>query len=230
MNVKRFVTALLCLLMLTALPMAASAQLPENMNTLAKTYTLNITETRGSIEAQPMSPAFWEYPVLRAGEQYVEGTMTLRNNSEYTAAMELTEITLPYGDAAKLAYLDHLQLIVSEGEQVIYDNTYAHVNDEEGGLTIALDAMEPGEEHIYTIRMYCHYDYAGDPYADVSQVAWLFGASTKTTTYEESQGLPDWLMITLIIFAVMIAVLIAIMVVRAVLSAKKRKQPIDNEE
>ena len=222
MKLKRLVVCLLCLLMLSALPTAVSAERPESMETLTKTYTLNITQTRGSIEAQPMSPAFWEYPVLRAGEQYIEGTLILRNNSEYTASMKLTDITLPYGDAAKLAYLDHLQLTVSEGEQVIYDNTYAHVNDEENGLEITLDAMTPGEEHIYTIRLHCRYDYAGDPYADVAQVAWLFGASTQTTTYEESQGLPDWLLITLIIFAVLIAVLIGIMIVRAVLSAKKR--------
>ena len=230
MKLKRLAVCVMCMLIVAALPIAVSAELPESMDTLTKTYTLNITQTRGSIEAQPMSPAFWEYPVLRAGEQYVEGTMILRNDSEYTASMQLTDITLPYGDAAKLAYLDHLQLTVSEGEQVIYDDTYAHVNDEEGGLKIAHEAMTPGEEHIYTIRMYCHYDYAGDPYADVAQVAWLFGASTQTTTYEESQGLPDWLTITLIIFAVMIAALIVIMIVRAVLSAKKRKETLDNAE
>ncbi len=227
MKLKQFAVCLFCLLMFAALPTAVSAERPESMETLTKVYTLNITETRGSIEAQPMSPAFWEYPLLRAGEQYIEGKMILRNNSEYTASMELTNITLPYGDDAKLSYLDHLQLTVREGDQVIYDNTYAHVNDEEGGLKIALESMTPGEEHIYTIRMRCMYDYAGDPYADVSQVAWLFGASTKTTTYEESQGLPDWLKLTLIIFAAMIAVLIVIMIVRAIISAKKRKQPID---
>lgn len=230
MKLKRPMMCLLSLLMLTVLTVAVSAERPESMDTLTKTYVLNITETRGSIEAQPMSPAFWEYPVLRAGEQYAEGTMILRNNSQYTASMELTDITLPYGDTAKLAYLDHLQLTVTEGDQVIYDNTYAHINDEEGGLKIAHEAMTPGEEHIYTIRMRCRYDYAGDPYADVAQVAWLFGASTQTTTYEESQGLPQWAMLTVIIFAVLIAVLIGMAVVRTVISAKKRKETLDNAE
>lgn len=223
MKLKRLAACVLCLLILIALPTAVSAERPENMETLSKTYVLNISETHGSIEATPATPAFWEYPVLRAGEDYVEGTVVIRNDSNYTASMTLKEITLPYGDTAKLRYLDHLELTVSEGDQVLYDNTYAHVNDEEGGLKLALDEMAPGEEHIYTIRLRCRYDYAGDPYADVAQVAWLFGASTQTTTYEESEGLPDWAKLTVIIFAVMIVLLILIMIIRAIVSAKKRK-------
>ncbi len=223
MKLKRLVACLLCLLLLIALPTAVSAERPESMETLSKLYVLNITETRGSIETTPATPAFWEYPVLRAGEEYIEGTMIIRNDSNYTASMTLKEITLPYGESARLQYLDHLELTVSEGDQVLYDNTYAHVNDEEGGLKLALDAMAPGEEHTYTIRLRCRYDYAGDPYADVSQVAWLFGASTQTTTYEESEGLPEWAKLTVIIFAVMIVLLILIMIIRAIIRAKNRK-------
>lgn len=230
MKLKQLTVCLLSLLMLTGLTVAVSAERPESMDTLTKTYTLYITQTRGSIEAQPLSPAFWEYPVLRAGEQYAEGTMTIRNNSEYTASMSLNNVTLPYGDDKKLAYLDHLQLTVTEGDQVLYDNTYAHINDADGGLKIAFEAMAPGEEHVYTIRMRCRYDYTGDPYADASHVAWLFGASTQTTTFEESQGLPQWALLTVIIFAVMIAVLIVMAVVRAVISAKKKKETLDNAE
>ena len=227
MKRKQLTALLLCLLMLTALTTAVSAERPESMDTLSKTYVLNISETRGSIEASPLTPAFWEYPILRAGEQYAEGTMILCNDSSYTASVELNNITLPYGDEAKLSYLDHLQLTVTEGEKVIYNNTYAHVNDEEGGLKLALEEMAPGEQHTYTIKLRCRYDYKGDPFADVSQVAWLFGASTQTTTYEEAQGLPQWAKLTVIIFAAMIAVLIVMMIIRAMLSAKKGKQPID---
>lgn len=223
MKLKQWVACLLCLLLLAALPTAVSAERPESMETLSKLYVLNISETRGSIEATPATPAFWEYPVLRAGEDYAEGTMIIRNDSNYTASMTLNEITLPYGDSARLKYLDHLQLTVTEGEQVIYNNTYAHVNDEEGGLKLALEAMAPGEEHTYTIKLRCRYDYAGDPYADVAQVAWLFSASTQTTTYEESEGLPEWARLTVIIFAVMIVLLILMMIIRAIVRAKKAK-------
>lgn len=223
MKLKRMAVCLLCVLLLVMLPTAVSAERPESMDTLSKTYVLNIMQMRGSIEATPATPAFWEYPVLRAGETYTAGTMIIRNNSEYTASMELNEITLPYGDAAKLRYLDHLELTVSEGEQVLYDNTYAHINDEEGGLKLALENMAPGEEHTYTIELRCRYDYTGDPFADVAQVAWLFGATTQTTTYEEPEGLPQWAKLTVIIFAVMIVLLIVIMICRAAASAKKKK-------
>lgn len=223
MKLKRLAVCLLCALLLVMLPTAVSAERPESMDTLSKTYVLNIMQMRGSIEATPATPAFWEYPVLRAGETYTAGTMIIRNNSEYTASMELNEITLPYGDAAKLRYLDHLELTVSEGEQVLYDNTYAHINDEEGGLKLALENMAPGEEHTYKIELRCRYDYTGDPFADVAQVAWLFGATTQTTTYEEPEGLPQWAKLTVIIFAVMIVLLIVIMICRAAASAKKKK-------
>lgn len=224
MKLKRFTAMLLCVLLLGALPVAVSAESTDSMQTVSKAYTLRIDETHGAIETVPSTPAFWEYPILRAGEEYTEGTLVLCNGSEYAVSMELSEVMLPYGDAAKLSYLDHLQLTVSEGDTVIYDDTYAHVNDAEGGLKIAFGAMAPGEEHIYTIKLRCHYDYAGDPYADASQVAWMFIASTQTMTYEESQGLPLWALIVVIVFAVMIAVILLIMIIRAIVSAANRKQ------
>lgn len=228
MKCKQWIAAVLCLLMLAALPVAVSAERPESMDTLTKEYVLNITQTRGSIETIPATPAFWEYPLLRAGESYAEGTMIVRNNSDYVASMVLNEVTLPYGNEQKLAYLDHLELTVCEGDTVLFDNTYAHINDEDGGLKIAFEEMAPGEEHIFTVKLRCRYDYAGNPYEDVSQVAWLFGASTQTTTYEEPDGLPEWAKLTVIIFAAMIVVLIVIMIVRAVINAvKKKKNPID---
>ena len=222
MKLKRLAACLLCVLLTAMLTTTVCAERPESMETLSKTYVLNISETHGSIEATPATPAFWEYPVLRAGENYVEGTMIIRNDSDYTASMTLDEITLPYGESEKLAYLDHLELTVKEGDTVLFDNTYAHINDEEGGLKLVLEAMAPGEEHTYSIHLRCRYDYEGDPYADVAQVAWLFGASTQTTTYEEAQGLPEWAKLTVIIFAAMIVVLIVIMIVRAIVSKKKK--------
>lgn len=221
MKGKRFMTGLAVLLLLCALTQAVSAELPESMQTLQKQYSLKLSETYGSIDTTPTTPAFWEYPILRAGEQYAEGTLVVRNDSDYTATMELTEVVLPYGDEQKLTYLDHLELTVSEGETVLYDNTYAHVNDEEGGLSIKLEAMSPGEEHVYTVKLRCRYDYAGDPYADASQVAWMFGASTQTTSYEQPEGLPQWALITVVTFAVLIVALVIVMIVRAGMMKKR---------
>ena len=224
MNIKRLMACVLCVVLMIMLSVAVCAEENESMDTFEKSYTLRISETHGTIEASPTTPAFWEYPILRAGETYKEGTFTVCNDSDYTVSMQLNEMTLPYGDADKLAYLDHLQLTVLEGETVIYDDTYAHVNDEDGGLSIAFDAMAPGEEHTYTVKLRCAFDYKGDPYADASQVAWVFGASTQTTTYEEPTGLPQWAKITVITFAVMFVLLILIMIIRAIVSAKKKNE------
>ena len=230
MKLKRAILCVFFVLLLAALPMMVGAERPESMDVLSKEYVLSVVGTRGSIKVTPNTSAFWEYPLLRAGEDYVEGTMTIRNSSAYTVSMALDEITLPYGDRAKLTYLDHLQLTVKEGDTVLYDNTYAHVNDEVGGLEIAYNEMAPGEEHVYTIKLRCRYDYAGNPNLDVSQVSWLFGASTQTTSYSirEPEGLPEWAKLTVVIFAVMLAVLIVIAIVRAIVKAvKKAKQPLD---
>lgn len=227
MVIKRIAALLLCLCVMIAMPMAVSAE-NESMKTVSKIYTLHISETYGAIEASPDTPAFWEYPVLRAGEDYIEGMIVVHNDSAYIASMSLNGVTLPYGDDAKLSYLDHLMLTVKKDGEVIYDNTYAHVNDEEGGLKIDLMNMAPGEEHMFTVKLRCLYTYEGDPYADASQLTWNFGAKSETTVVEEPEGLPEWAIITVITFAAMIVVLIIIMIVRAIVrTVKKKKNTID---
>lgn len=246
---KRIVTLLLCVAMLlatgvcvyaepteTAAPDATqttapaaqeSAPIPtdDSMSTVNKVYSLMMTETEGRIVTTPATPAFWEYPILRAGETLIgEGNMIVKNDSEFTVDMQMEPVLLPYGDNAKLAYLDCLWLTVREGETVIYDNTYAHINDADGGLSLNYVAMTPGEEHTYTITMRCLYDYAGDPYADVAPLVWNFKAQTETTIYEEPQGLPQWAQILVISFAVMIVILIIIMIVQGILNASRKRK------
>ena len=220
MKLTRLIAVALCALVLAALPLTAYAEQPESMQTLSKTYSLHMSETYGFISETPETPSFWEYPILRAGEDYTEGTLTVRNDSNNIASMWLEEITLPYGNEAKLSYLDHLELTVSEGDKVLYDGTYAHINDEEGGLSISYDSMAPGEEHVYTIKMRCRYSYAGDPTADVSQLSWGFKASTQKTIYEEPEGLPGWVWIVVITLGVMVALLAIVMIVRAMMTKK----------
>ena len=241
---KRMATLLACVAMLLALsvcvcaePESATAPVTEptaesapittddSMTTFSKIYSLMMTETEGRIVTTPATPAFWEYPILRAGETLMaEGTMIVRNDSEFTVDMQMEPILLPYGDAAKLAYLDCLWLTVCEGETVIYDNTYAHINDADGGLALNYVAMAPAEEHTYTITMRCVYDYDGDPYTDVSPLVWNFKAETETTIYEEPQGLPQWAQILVISFAVMFVVLIIIMIVQGILNASRKRK------
>ena len=221
MKLTRWIAVAIAVLMLAACPLTVCAEQPESMQNLSKSYSLYITDTYSTINEVPSNtPTFWEYPILRAGEDYIEGTLTVRNDSNYTASMKLEEVTLPYGNESKLAYLNHLHLTVTEGERVLFDNTYVHVNDEEGGLNLLYDAMTPGEEHVYTIKLRCDYGYAGDPTVDVSQLSWVFNATTQKTVYDQPQGLPEWVWIALAVFGVLILVLGTAMITRAMMMKK----------
>lgn len=219
---KRAFTFLLTVLLLVTVTMPVSAE------DLRKTYTLQMSETHGYIETTPRTAAFWEYPVMRAGEDHVEGTMTVKNASAYTANMEMAAVSLPYGDEQRMAYLDELMLTVKEGDTVLFDNSYSHINDPEGGLHLKYENMAPGEEHTYTIKLYCRYTYAGDAAEDAVSMLWNFSARTTTTTYEGPQGLPQWVQILLIGLAATIILLLVITIIRAIVRAvKQKKKPID---
>lgn len=220
--VKALLLCLLCaLLMLSTLSVASAED-------FQKIYTLRMSETSGSIEVTPGGAAFWEYPVLRAGEDHVEGTMVVKNASDYTASMELLDIALPYGDAQRMAYLDQLLLTVKEGDTVLFDNTYSRINDVEGGLNIRLDQMAPGEEHTYTVKLRCRYTYTGDPAVDAVTMLWDFSARGTTTTYEGPEGLPQWVQISLVGLAATIVLLIVITIIRAIVRfIKRRKKAVD---
>ncbi len=228
-----------CILMfaLVVVPVGAEENTVDSMKTANKVYSLVMTETAGAITANPESPAFWEYPILRAGEQFAtEGTMIVRNDGQTVASMVMEPVPLPYGDDAKLTYLDSIVLTVSEGDQVLFHNTYAHINDVDGGLSLIYNDMAPGEEHVYKIRMHCLFTYPGDVYQDAVPMSWRFSAKVETVTIEEEEkGIAPWLWIVMITLAVVIVAMVVIMIVQAVLKAKQKKQKeaketVDNPE
>lgn len=222
---KRITRWLIACLVILLLVSAAGNVAAEE---LSKTYTLQMSETQGSIGITPETPAFWEYPVFYAGEDHIEGTMTVKNASNYTATMTLLDIALPYGDEQRMGYLDQLLVTVKEGDTVLFDNTYSHINDAEGGLQLHYENMAPGEEHTYTIKMRCLYTYAGDPNADAVTMLWNFSARGTTTTYEGPEGLPEWVEIALLGLAATIALLIFITIIRAIVRfIKRKKKPVD---
>ncbi len=211
---------------LLAIPVGAvEDNATDSMDTINKVYSLVMTETAGSISATPETPAFWEYPVLHAGEKFlVDGTMIVRNDGQTVASMVMEPVPIPYGDEAKLTYLDSLLLTVMEGDTVLYHNTYAHINDAEGGLALIYNDMAPGEEHTYTIRMECLFTYPGDVYQDAVPMSWRFSAKAETVTVEEEQKpVASWLWIVLITLVVIILAMIVIMIVQAVMRAKAAK-------
>ena len=205
----------------------------DSMQTVSKVYSLVMAETAGSISATPETPAFWEYPLLRAGEKFlVDGTMIVRNDGQTVASMVMEPVPLPYGDDAKLTYLDNILLTVTEGETVLFQNTYAHINDADGGLALIYNDMAPGEEHTYTIRMECLFTYPGDVYEDAVPMSWRFSAKAETVTVEEEQkAIAPWLWIVMATLVVIIVAMIVIMIVQAVLRAKAAKpQAADVDE
>lgn len=233
MKWKRWCAALACLLMLSCMTMTVAAT-PDteeeltSMETVSKVYSMHISTVQGFIQASPQTPAFWEYPMLRGGEDYVEGMLILRNDSEVSTSLKLSSVSLPYGDVAKLSYLDHLMLTVKDGDTVIYNNTYAHVNDAEGGLHISLPEMTPGEEKVYTIKLRCLYSYGGDETVDAPVLNWNFEAKMlRPLSTQEVGGLPDWVGIILIVAAVTVFLVAAAVIVYAVQMA--RTFPKDKE-
>lgn len=209
---------------------AQQTAVSDSMSVNSKIYSLKMNETQGAIEQTPNTPAFWEYPLFRAGEDLTAGTMIVRNDSEVSATMELSPVKLPYGEEAKLTYLDYLMVTIYEGEQVLYDNTYAHINDEEGGFTLKYEDMAPGEEHVYTIKMRCLYAYPGDPYQDAAVMSWSFTAQRQTTVVDTPQGMPEWMIVTLIAAGAAVVIIIVIMIVRAVASRRKRPASLRQDD
>ncbi len=221
-RIKRVTALALCVMLLFGAVCTVRAEEP------TKTVALFMDETQGRIDVTPSDAAFWEYPTLRAGEDRSAGTLVVKNTGTQTAAMTMEAVPLPYGDEQRMAYLDHLTLTVKEGDTVLYDNTYSHINDPEGGLRLAYSEMAPGEEHTYTVKMSCDYTYAGDPTVDAMTMPWTFTARAVTTTYEEGDGLPTWAWMMLIALATVVVLLIVITVIRAVVRhIKQKKKDID---
>lgn len=229
--IKRIAAALLCAACLAAMPLCVCAE--DSMQVLTKEYVLNMTETEGAITASPNTAAFWEYPLLRAGEQFhVEGTLVIRNDSAITASMVMEPVALPYGDEAKLTYLDNVMLTVKEGDTVLFDNSYTHINDPQGGLSLIFNDMAPGESHTYTITMYCKYTYDGDVYADAVPMSWRFSAKAQNTPEEGAVGTPMWLLIIAAWVGVTAVAVAAVAMVNIVINKKSQKEEktVDNAE
>lgn len=239
MRFQRVIAAVLCVLLAACFVTTVGAEPAEETapkDTLTKTYSLHISTVQGFIDASPRTPAYWEYPQLKAGENYTEGTLIIRNDSEHTTSLQLTSVSLPYGDAAKLKYLDHLMLTIREGDQVLYNNTYAHINDAEGGFKLSLPEMAPGEEHLYTIGLRCLYSYNGDAMADAAMLNWNFEAKLlrSEVVEKDENAMPEWVGVALlaggISLGVMALVAVIFGIVWAVTFRKKAEKPAQTPE
>ena len=155
------------------LPLAASADSVDE-----KTVALVNGAGGVALEMTPEEePAVWEYPLLEGGTARRAGTLRLVNNSDKTVDFRLSGIQLPYGDEEALTYLNSLLITVKEGDAVLYDGSFSHIADADGGLTIAMEGWKPGEERVLTISMRCLFTYTGDPLEVSKPITWEYAAS-----------------------------------------------------
>lgn len=128
------------------------------------------------IAASPEDAAFWEKPIMSAGQIRLQpGTLRLVNNSTKTVDFSLSEIVLPYGNLAALTYLDDLWITIKEGDAVVYENTYSRIAGE-NGFSIHMEQWAPGSERVFSIWMECPFTYDGGKPSDIMEgiITWDF--------------------------------------------------------
>ena len=201
----RALTVLLVLLAL-ALPAAADETAPESTpvdaasteTTPAEADPFDQAEEKtvtfaadGTISMEPAGQAaFWEYPLLSAGQSRRAGTLRLVNASDKTVNFRLSSFGLPYGNVEALTYLNALHITVSEGDTVLYDGSYSRIADPDG-LQIVMENWQPGSERVLTIALRCGFDYTGTFQQATVPMSWSFSAYFNIAGVETTPQSPD---------------------------------------
>lgn len=195
--VKKWLTALLAGGLLAGLLM-----LPAGAEILTeKTYTLIVEGENGQIVSSPDVPAFWEYPLLSAGQGATGGTLTFVNEDKGAVDLKLKAVTLPYDDPQALAYLDALRIRVSRGNTVLYDGPYSRIA-EKNGLVIEEKDVPRGGKRSFTIDLFCSFAYEEDPATVTAAVEWSFTASPSTAADTPSaSGQSTWVLVAMSVAA-----------------------------
>ena len=123
-------------------------------------------------------PTVWESPSVQAGDTTIDSSMfALTNYTETTQTLTLRTVVFPYENEAALVYLNHLHITVQDGEKVLYDGVYSRINDK-NGLSLSV-TLEPNEEYILFIDLYCDYAYTGAGWND-EPITWEFDIEQPT--------------------------------------------------
>ena len=147
----------------------------------------------------PAQAAFWEYPILPAGQtKLTQGTLTIKNNTGRDATVRLEEVELPYDDPDALDYLAALTITIRDGDAVLYNGPYSAIND--GGLQLTVPVAS-GQMKSYTISLHCAFSYEGDPAAAAKPLFWAFSA-TSTVVENPGKQLPPISPLVLTMFCV----------------------------
>lgn len=143
---------------------------------------------------EPDAAAFWECPLLSAGQGRTDGTLRISNEDKGAVDVRLKEVVLPYGDEEALAYLDALRIRVTDGDTVLYDGAYTRIA-EEGGLALTVKELPRGSSHTFGIELYCSFGYTGEPIG--LQVRWDWEASPAAVTNDvPAPEQPVWVLVS----------------------------------
>lgn len=227
--------ALLLSILLLALPLAVSAE--ENAETgitltprpeivTEKTLFLSVVHNTALFTSDTDSPTFWEQPELKPGAVFPEGTLTLLNNSVYEAHITLDGVHLPYGEEQQLRYLNALHLTVRDAatDEILYDGSYVHAADADGGLQLGTVTLAAGEQRSFKIGLRCALDYGEEigAYIDWKFTAKLTVNDTKKVTADVEPMYYLWIGVGVLLAAVI--VFVAIKVVRD----RRRRKEMDS--
>ncbi len=187
------------LLCLTALPVSA------NDNT-TQTYTLSMLGDNTLVFTREKAPALWEKPTLEAGQHTtMSGILTVQNSTSVEQKVSLNSIDLPFDNEDALRYLNHLNITVRNGSEVLYDGPYSRINDDRDfnlNMTLA-----PNTKEDYFIDLRCDYLYTGQGFAEDDLITWDFYAVEETPDTTESTSFSNPALLE-VLFACGIAVLL----------------------
>lgn len=143
---------------------------------------------------EPDAAAFWECPMLSAGQARTDGQLRITNDDKAAVDVRLKDVVLPYGDEEALAYLDALRIRVTDGDTVLYDGAYTRIA-EEGGLELTVQELPRGSTRTFGIELYCSFAYTGQPIG--TQVRWDWEASPSAVTNDvPAPEQPIWVLVS----------------------------------
>lgn len=191
---SRIACLLLCLCLLCGTLSASAAA-----NTAV--YTLSQQGSTLSMRQEEGALTFWEAPDAVTGQTYRDGTITLRNETQYTVDFVLSSVTLPYDNAAALTYLDALTVDIRESDRLLYHDTMTRLMDSERA-EIRVSNVAPGEQRVLHVAVSCAYTYTGEV-PSYSSLVWSFSPQVKNSAAPTTAADPwdnlspgiDWLLI-----------------------------------
>ena len=172
-----------------------------------KVYRIVEEDGQGEILAEPMEDAFWEYPLLPAGQERT-GRFRVVNGTPRTVALTMTP-DLPVDDREALLYFSNLRVILRQADgTVAYDGPYT--------------GLAAGEAAEYPVTLRCAFSYTGDPETESAPAVWNFQASARLDGSPDGEGrLSGTTKILLVVTAFLLAVSAALPAARAVRSRKR---------